>query len=74
MSSFGYVYDCSVYSFGVLLVYQILDEMEFERGIWLVVVSGDLEEVQRYIGKGENVNRMDFILSSVWCIDGVLEL
>lgn len=61
MSSFGYVYDCSVYSFGVLLVYQILDEMEFERGIWLVVVSGDLEEVQRYIGKGENVNRMDFL-------------
>lgn len=61
MSSFGYGYDCSVYSFVVLLVYQILDEMEFERGIWLVVVSGDLEEVQRYLGKGENVNRIDFL-------------
>lgn len=59
MSSFGHAHDCSDHSSGAPSVHQTLDEMEFERGIWSAAVSGDLEEVQRRLGKGENANRTD---------------
>lgn len=59
MSNFGHAHDCSAHSSGAPSVHQTLDEMEFERGIWSAAVSGDLEEVQRHLGKGENANRMD---------------
>lgn len=59
MSSFGHAHDCSAHTSGAPSVHQTLDEMEFERGIWSAAVSGDLEEVQRHLGKGENANRMD---------------
>lgn len=70
MSSFGHAHDCSAHSSGAPSVHQTLDEMEFERGIWSAAVSGDLEEVQRRLGKGENANRTDSsgYTALVWAI------
>ena len=30
-------------------VYQTLDEMDFERGLWSAAVDGDLERVQKFL-------------------------
>ncbi|CAD5113247.1 DgyrCDS2426 [Dimorphilus gyrociliatus] len=40
-------------------VQQSIAEMEFERGIWEPAVSGDYNEVKKFISKGVDVNRPD---------------
>ena len=40
-------------------VYQTLDEMDFERGLWSAAVDGDKERVQKFLDKGEDPNTMD---------------
>ncbi|GJQ80884.1 hypothetical protein Trydic_g14141 [Trypoxylus dichotomus] len=40
-------------------VYQTLDELDFERGIWSAAQSGDLDKVADLIENGEDVNAKD---------------
>lgn len=40
-------------------VFQSLDELDFERGIWFAAQTGNLKRIQKLIGKGENVNAID---------------
>nr|XP_019962681.1 PREDICTED: ankyrin repeat domain-containing protein 39 [Paralichthys olivaceus] len=40
-------------------VYQTLDEMDFERGIWSAAMDGDLERVKSLIQKGTDINLRD---------------
>ncbi|KAE8292615.1 Ankyrin repeat domain-containing protein 39 [Larimichthys crocea] len=40
-------------------VYQSMDEMEFERGIWSAAMDGDLQRVQSFIQKGADPNLRD---------------
>ncbi|KAL0274200.1 UNVERIFIED_CONTAM: hypothetical protein PYX00_006680 [Menopon gallinae] len=40
-------------------VYQTLDELDFERGIWSAAQSNDLPKVLNFIKKGVNVNLTD---------------
>nr|XP_002740656.1 PREDICTED: ankyrin repeat domain-containing protein 39-like isoform X1 [Saccoglossus kowalevskii]XP_006823946.1 PREDICTED: ankyrin repeat domain-containing protein 39-like isoform X2 [Saccoglossus kowalevskii] len=40
-------------------VTQTLEEMEFERGIWTAAMSGDVEEVRKYLDKDGDPNVQD---------------
>ena len=40
-------------------VYQTLDEMDFERGLWSAAVDGDVERVRRFLDKDEDPNDVD---------------
>ena len=40
-------------------VYQTIDELEFERGIWSAALNGEDEKVKQHLGKGVNPNITD---------------
>ncbi|XP_072049635.1 uncharacterized protein [Amphiura filiformis] len=40
-------------------VYQTLDEMDFERGLWSAAVDGEVDRVRKFLDKGEDPNTMD---------------
>lgn len=40
-------------------VRQTLDEMEFERGLWSAALSGQVEDIETRLRKGDDVNARD---------------
>lgn len=40
-------------------LFQSLNELDFERGIWSAAQSGDLDKVINFLNKGENVDVKD---------------
>lgn len=40
-------------------VFQTLDELEFERGIWYAAQNGDLQRVKKLLNQGTSVDKRD---------------
>jgi hypothetical protein len=58
MAAHQHSHDCGCHS-ASSSVHQTLDEMEFERGLWSAALSGQVEEVENRLAKGEDVNARD---------------
>lgn len=58
MAAHRHSHDCGSHS-ASSSVHQTLDELDFERGLWSAALSGQVEEVEKRLGKGEDVNARD---------------
>ena len=58
MAVHGHSHNCGCSS-TTSSVHQTLDEMEFERGIWSAALSGQYEDVENRLRKGDDANARD---------------
>lgn len=57
MSEHKHSHTCTISTASSL--FQTLDELEFERGIWFAAQNGDLQRVKKLLNQGTSVDKRD---------------